>query len=90
MVSMKRWSVDIYIDENGDGHTYAEARLHTGADTMLVGVGRARLNPADRDIPEIGDELATARALNDLGGRLLLAAAGDIEAVSHERVRLPR
>jgi hypothetical protein len=88
MVSMKRWSVDIYVDENGDGHTYAEARLHTGADTMLVGVGRARLNPADRDVPEIGDELAGARALNDLGHRLLLAAAGDIEAITNEPVRL--
>jgi hypothetical protein len=88
MVSMKRWSVDIYVDEDGNGHTYAEARLHTGADTMLVGVGRARLNPVDRDIPEIGDELATARALSDLGHRLLLAAASDIEAITHERVRM--
>jgi hypothetical protein len=90
MVSMKRWSVDIYVDEDGDGHTYAEARLHTGADTMLVGVGRARLNPSDRDIPEIGDELATARALNDLGHRLLLTTAGDIEAITHERAHLTR
>jgi hypothetical protein len=89
MVSMKRWSVDIYVDEDGDGHTYAEARLHSGADIMLVGVGRARLNPADRDVPEIGDELAAARALNDLGHRLLIAAAGDIEGITHERVRLP-
>jgi hypothetical protein len=88
MVSMKRWIVDIYVDEDGNGHTYAEARLHAGADTALVGVGRARVNPADRDIPEIGDELATARALTDLGHRLLLAAAGDIEAVTHERARL--
>jgi hypothetical protein len=88
MVSMKRWSVDVYVDEDGDGHTYAEARLHTGAGTMLVGVGRARLNPTDRDIPEIGDELATARALNDLGHRLLLTTAGDIEAITHERAHL--
>jgi len=87
MLAEKRWTVDIYVDEK-DGHTYAEARLHTGADTHLVGIGRARLNPADRDIPEIGDELAAARALSDLGQRLLLTAAGDIEAVSQERVRL--
>ncbi len=86
MISTKRWSVDVYIDEDGDGHTYAEARLQSGADTMLVGVGRAKLNPADKDIPEIGDELATARALNDLGHRLLLAASGDIEDLTRERV----
>jgi hypothetical protein len=87
MLAEKRWTVDIYVDEK-DGHTYAEARLHTGADTHLVGIGRARLNPADRDIPEIGDELAAARALSDLGQRLLLTAAADIDAVSPEPVRL--
>jgi hypothetical protein len=54
----------------------------------LVGVGRARLNPDDRDVPEIGDELAAARALSDLGHRLLLAAAADIGASTRERVHL--
>jgi len=87
MVAMKRWTVDIFIDED-DGHTYAEARLHTGADTHLTGVGRAKLNPADDDIPEIGDELATARALSDLGHRLLLTASADIQAVTRESVHL--
>lgn len=88
MVTMKRWSVDIYVDEDGAGRTYAEARLHTGADTHLVGVGRAKLSPADEDVPEIGDELATARALTDLGHRLLLTAAKDIQAIRGEQVRL--
>jgi hypothetical protein len=83
----KRWTVDIFIDED-DGHTYAEARLHTDAKTKLVGVGRAQLNPADHGVPEIGDELAGARALNDLGHRLLLAAAADIEGVTRTKVRL--
>jgi hypothetical protein len=88
-IRTKRWTVDVFVDEE-DGHTYAEARLHTNDKTHLVGVGRARLNPADRDIPEIGDELAAARALNDLAHRLLIAATADIEAVTHEPVRLPR
>lgn len=89
MAMTKRWSVDLYIDEI-DGRTYAEARLHTSDDTHLIGIGRARLNPTDDDIPEIGDELAVARALTDLGHRLLLAAAGDIEAVTHAPARLHR
>jgi hypothetical protein len=89
MPMMKRWSVDVYIDEV-EGRTYAEARLHTDDDTNIVGIGRARLNPADEDIPEIGDELAAARALTDLGHRLLLTAAADVEAVSDTRVRLYR
>ena len=88
MVTMKKWTVEIYIDEDDTGRTYAEARLHTGAPTHLTGVGRAKVNPADNDIPEIGDELATARALTDLGHRLLLTASKDIEAVTDERVRL--
>jgi hypothetical protein len=89
MFTMKRWTVELFIDEY-DGHTYAEARLRSDADKPLVGTGRAALNPADRDIPEIGDELAVARALSDLGHRLLLAAAADIGAVTAEDVRLSR
>jgi len=88
-ITTKRWSVDVFVDEQ-DGSTYAEARLHTNDKTHLVGVGRARLNPADHDIPEIGDELAVARALSDLAHRLLIAAAADIEAITHEPVRLSR
>jgi hypothetical protein len=88
-VMTKRWTVDVFVDEE-DGRTYAEARLQTSDRTQLVGVGRARLNPADRDIPEIGDELAAARALSDLAHRLLIAAAADIEAITHESVRLAK
>jgi Domain of unknown function (DUF1876) len=89
MLMMKRWTVDVLIDED-DGRTYAEARLHSGADTPLIGIGRAEVDPADRDVPEIGDELAAARALSDLGHRLLLAAAADIGAVTGEQVHLSR
>jgi hypothetical protein len=89
MFTAKRWTVELFIDEH-DGHTYAEARLHSDADKPLVGVGRAALNPADHDVPEIGDELAAARALNDLGHRLLLATAADIGAVTSEDVQLVR
>jgi hypothetical protein len=86
-VKTKRWTVDIVIDED-DGRTYAAARLHSDVDTHLTGVGRAKLHPDDDDIPEIGDELATARALSDLGHRLLLTAARDIESVTREPVRV--
>lgn len=81
MSSVKRWSVDIFIDEH-ESMTYAEARLHTDDDTDLVGVGNARLNPADEEVPEIGDELAAARALTDLGHQLLLTARADIAALN--------
>ena len=89
MTAMKRWSVEVLIGED-EGRTYAEARLQTEIGDRLVGIGRARLSPDDRDVPEIGDELAAARALTDLGHRLLMAAAKDVQEVTHEPVRLTR
>jgi hypothetical protein len=87
MNTTDRWSVDIYLDEK-DGETHAEARLTTHERAGMQGRGRARCNPADWNVPEIGAELATARALSDLSHRLLDRAAADIEAVTHEHVRL--
>lgn len=94
MTAAKHWTVDIYLSEKagpddfegGESvRTHAEAQLHTRDDTALRGRGHARKNPSDRDVPEIGDELAAARALSDLAHRLLEAAARDIEAVTGER-----
>ena len=81
------WSVEIFISER-DGRTFADARLHTGSPTHLVGTGSARLNPQDSDVPEIGEELAAARALSELAHQLLAAAADDIEGVTHQPVSL--
>jgi hypothetical protein len=89
MTSAKRWSVDIYIDEHDDQRsTRAEARLQTGDRTHLIGRGLARRNPDDTEVPEIGDELAVARALADLAHQLLEAAAADVEHVTHRPARL--
>ena len=82
-----RWTVDITLGER-DGHTHAEARLHTHDATRLTGTGIARLRPRDRDVPEIGEEIAAARALLDLAEHLLHAAADDIEGITNEKVTL--
>lgn len=88
MSAVKEWHVDIYIGEL-DGQTHAEARLRPrSSEVVLTGSGKARLNPSDRDVPEIGDELAVSRALGDLAHRLLQTAADDIEGFTHERARL--
>jgi hypothetical protein len=84
----KTWKVEIFIGEQ-DKRTYAEARLMPGQEVTLTGTGVARLNPEDRDVPEIGDELAVARALSELAHRLLHAAVDDIEQLTHEKVDLP-
>jgi hypothetical protein len=79
----KGWSVNIVIDEH-EGQTRAKAHLMAEHRTDLVGLGMARLNPRDSDVPVIGDELATARALADLAHQLIEATADDIEKVTKE------
>jgi hypothetical protein len=87
MTEMKRWTVEILIGEV-DRRTYAEAQLYDEISDDLVGIGTARLHPADPDVPEIGDETAAARALTELGQRLLSTASGDLETVTGEPVLL--
>jgi hypothetical protein len=84
---MRQWSVQIFVGEE-DGHTYAEAALCDDIGNHTRGTGHARLAPEDHDVPEIGDEIAVARALNDLSRRLLGIAEADVEAVTHEPARI--
>jgi hypothetical protein len=81
MDAVKTWTVQVDIDEH-EGRTRAVARLGTGGPRSLAGTGHARLNPADRNVPQIGDELAVARALSELSHLLLDVAARDIEQTS--------
>ncbi|WP_043500769.1 dsRBD fold-containing protein [Georgenia sp. SUBG003] len=86
-------TVDLFSTEDvrTDEHvTTAHAVLRTSAGTRLEGYGRARRNPEDVDVPEVGEELAAARALRDLATRLLRATSDDLSAIEHERIRLVR
>lgn len=78
--------VDIAIDEAED-HTEAEATIRV-RDRDFTGRGRARRNPRDPNVPVVGEELATARALADLAHQLLAAAADEIEGFVGHRVSL--
>ncbi|AJE39316.1 MULTISPECIES: DUF1876 domain-containing protein [Streptomyces] len=77
----KQWTVQIYITEDGDD-THARAVLSTRDPAPVTGRGVARRNPIDRPIPEIGDELAVSRALEDLAIRLHDVASDDIVALT--------
>ncbi|MDN3029181.1 DUF1876 domain-containing protein [Streptomyces sp. S.PB5] len=79
MITMeaKQWTVQIYITEEGDD-TRARAVLTTRETSTVTGRGLARRNPIDRSVPEIGDELAASRALEDLAIRLHDVASDDI------------
>ena len=69
--------IELSFEEDGD-HTQAHASLVIRGVTF-IGIGRARRNPADVNLPIVGEELAAARALSDLAHKLLDAAA---EAIS--------
>lgn len=89
------WTVQIQLFNAEDVRsdepvTTAHAVLTTAAGTTLNGYGRARRNPQDPDVPEIGEELAAARALRDLADRLLRATSDDITELEHHKVRLIR
>jgi uncharacterized protein DUF1876 len=86
MTTARTWTVEIFIDEHEDQRrTHAQARLRTRDNTTLIGEGVALRNPADFEVPEIGDELAASRALADLSHRLLEAATGDVEQMAVPR-----
>lgn len=82
------WWVEVFVGEN-DGVSTATATLHTRDRHRVSAHGSARLNPSDRDVPEIGYELATARALSALAHQLLELAADDITGVTQEQVSVP-
>ena len=75
------WTVTVQVYEHGD-ETAARAVLHAGAEHDLVGRGTAHRNPHDGAVPEIGDEVAVARALHQLADGLLSAAYDDMDGVS--------
>jgi hypothetical protein len=81
------WPVSLSVAET-DGQTRAEVRLPLPGGDQLAGHGRARRNPADREVARIGAQLAAARAFSDLAGQLLHAAAAAIEDSTREPARL--
>jgi Domain of unknown function (DUF1876) len=81
---MKAWHLDAAVDEH-EKRTRAKVRLSWHGNE-LVGVGLARLDPADQPVGTIGDELALARALSDLAHQLLELTAADIEAATRKPV----
>lgn len=87
MIHCEEWRAVISIEEHDD-HTKAVARLETRDATHLEGHGTARRNPVDRDVPEIGAELAAARALAELQHHLLEAAVEDIEQATGRAAHL--
>lgn len=71
------WKITIDIRETTE-HCEMVVNLDTG-DRSMSGHGHSRRNPADPMVPQIGEELAAARALHDLANQLTEDARGMIE-----------
>lgn len=85
---VKTWHVELTLFES-EGDTTAHAVLVAEV-AGIEARGHAHRNPHDADVPEIGDEVAVARALRRLSDRLLGVAAGDITALEGHEVELKR
>lgn len=84
---VREWQVLVSIFESGD-NTSASVVLVSDAPTRLTARGQSHRRNKDTSVPEIGDEVAVARALRHLADRLLETAAQDIGAVTGENVVL--
>lgn len=82
------WHVELFLSEEGD-QTFARAVLHGSSGSVRpIGIGVAHRAPRDRNVPEIGEEVAAARALHALAHELLTVAGEDIAEIEHHDVHL--
>jgi hypothetical protein len=82
---VKSWRVNLDLFEAGD-----ETTAHAVLVADVPGIesqGRAHRLPGHADVPEIGDEVAVARALQRLADRLMSVASDDIAAVEGHPAR---
>ena len=77
----KPWHVQVSVVEAGD-NTRATALLISDRHGQFSGHGDSHRSPRDQPMPEIGDEVAVARALRHLADTLLARAEADIEAAT--------
>lgn len=68
-LTQSHWNLTLEISEDED-HCEVTAHLQA-SDRSLTGTGRSRRNPSDPAVPQVGEELATARALHDLSQHLV-------------------
>lgn len=78
---VREWHVRVSIFESGD-NTSAQVVLLADAPEHLSARGEAHRSRDDSSVPEIGDEVAVARALRHLADRLLESAQTDIEMLT--------
>lgn len=82
MQTLVGWHIEMDFREDG-ARTKAAAMVRLPDGTELRSHGHANRHPSDPGQERVGEELAAARALNDLARQLLSKAADEIEDVTH-------
>ena len=77
------WQVRVTIFESDD-ETHANVVLLSDSPAHLTARGESTRGAGDQPVPEIGDEIAVARALRHLADQLIEVATGDIETLTGE------
>ncbi|HVM20289.1 MAG TPA: dsRBD fold-containing protein [Egibacteraceae bacterium] len=85
-MTTKTWTADIVFEETTET-TDATVTVRMG-NAECVAHGSARRNPSDPNVPLIGEELAAARAFNELSHRLVDESAQILEARLGRKVEL--
>ena len=80
---VRDWQVRVSVF-GSDDDAEATAVLLADSPTHLTAHGHSHRSEHDRVVPEIGDEVAVARALRHLADQLLETAADDIEGLTGE------
>ncbi|MER6468954.1 DUF1876 domain-containing protein [Streptomyces collinus] len=75
------WHVELEFHED-DQHTRAVALVRLPDGTEVRAHGAASRHRVDSNQPRVGEEIAGARALNELAMQLLTKAHGEIDSAS--------
>lgn len=75
------WHVEMEFMED-DQHTWAAAMVRLPDGTEVRGHGHATRHHTDSYQPRVGEEIAGARALNELAAQMLNKAHSEIDAAS--------
>ncbi|CAM5439779.1 hypothetical protein SALBM311S_00863 [Streptomyces alboniger] len=75
------WHIELEFQED-DQHTRAAAMVRLPDGTEVRTQGHASRHHIDPNQPRVGEEIAAARALNELAMRLLTKAHGEIDEAS--------
>jgi hypothetical protein len=84
---VREWNVRISIFEAGED-TSATVVLLSDSPEHLSARGTARRSSHDPGVPEIGDEVAVARALRHLADKLMEIAETDVSEMTGEEAHI--